>query len=371
MTLPLSLYIHMPWCIRKCPYCDFNSHKLNGSLNEKEYIDALLRDASQYQSHRDRRIQSIFIGGGTPSLFSDQSFEVLLQGLQKLFRFSDEIEITLEANPGSVEQKRFSGYRKAGINRLSLGIQSFDDNMLKGLGRIHDGSQAKVAIETAQRSGFDNFNVDLMYGLPNQTPKGALTDISLALEFSPAHLSWYQLTIEPNTIFYTKTPVLPDERTLAEMENLAADALSNYNRYEISAYCRKNCHSRHNLNYWLFGDYLGIGAGAHGKISVNQQIWRHKKRRVPKDYLANQEEIKGNPLNKSEIIFDFMLNCTRLYQPIAKSLFSDRCFMPYSVLAPQVEQLISRGLMADSDAHFWLTPLGKRFVNDIQQFFLP
>ncbi len=283
---PLSLYVHVPWCVRKCPYCDFNSHQKTGELPEAEYVDALVADAlADLPGVQGRALQSIFIGGGTPSLFSAQAYERLFTELQRHIGFAPDIEITLEANPGTAERARFADYRRAGINRLSIGIQSFDPHQLQQLGRIHDDADAHKAIDFARAAGFDNVNLDLMYGLQDQTPAGALADLRAALEHAPTHLSWYQLTIEPNTELFKRPPPLPEEDTLIDIQEagLALLGTHGFERYEISAFAQPGRQARHNLKYWRFGDYLGIGAGAHGKLSwpARDESLRTRKKRQP------------------------------------------------------------------------------------------
>lgn len=376
--LPASLYIHIPWCIRKCPYCDFNSHKSPDNLPEANYINALIADfKADLIDFPAREIHSIFIGGGTPSLFSAQAYESLLNQLQQLVPFTKNIEITLEANPGTVEQQRFNDYRQLGINRLSLGIQSFNAAHLKALGRIHDDKQAHKAINTARQAGFDNLNIDLMHGLPNQSIAEGLEDLRSALAYQPEHLSWYQLTIEPNTVFYKQRPALPneDDACLLEDRGLAMLASKGFERYEISAFCQPGKPARHNLNYWLFGDYYGIGAGAHGKITSldnNPQIYRTRKHRQPADYLhpdkpflAAKEQLTANSL-----LFEFMLNTTRLQQPIAHQLFSERTGLSFDNLKPMLIHAAQKGLIEVSEACWQVTSLGRRFTNDLQTLFL-
>lgn len=368
---PLSLYIHIPWCIRKCPYCDFNSHTQNGSLPETAYIDALLNDAAQYQNIAEgRALKSIFIGGGTPSLLSPKAYERLLNQLSKLFDFGEQIEITLEANPGTVEQNRFASYRALGINRLSLGIQSFNDKQLKKLGRIHNSLNAKQAIEMSQKAGFDNFNLDIMHHLPDQTAEEAASDIETALSFTPPHLSWYQLTIEPNTVFYSRPPNPPHEQIDDTLDHIADNLLSRYKHYEISAYCLSGKACQHNLNYWQFGDYIGIGAGAHGKISIGSDIIRTQKKRLPQTYL-NDQFAKEILISKEERLFEFMLNTTRLKQTIPLSLFTDRTQLSFDTLLPLLTKAKSQSLLTFDDTSFSVSPHGFRFLNDLQAVFLP
>ncbi|HHF7348608.1 TPA: radical SAM family heme chaperone HemW [Legionella feeleii] len=373
---PTSLYIHIPWCIRKCPYCDFNSHKSPASLPEESYVQALVADFKADLTHFPaREIHSIFIGGGTPSLFSAHAYESLFNQLQQLVKFSSDIEITLEANPGTVEQQRFNDYRRLGINRLSLGIQSFNPIHLQALGRIHDALQAHKAIEAARQAGFDNINIDIMYSLPRQSVAEGLEDLQTALAHQPEHLSWYQLTIEPNTVFYKKRPPLPNEEEACSLEEqgLALLAAHDFKRYEISAFCQQEKFARHNLNYWLFGDYYGIGAGAHGKISLGQTIYRTRKQRQPADYLALDKAflVERETVAPDSLLFEFMLNATRLEQAIPHALFSERTGLPFDRLHPLLVHAASKGLIT-LDERFWqITPFGRRYTNDLQALFLP
>ncbi len=373
-----SLYIHIPWCIRKCPYCDFNSHKSPESLPEEHYIKALIADfKADLADFPTGKIHSIFIGGGTPSLLSAQAYESLFVQLQQLVPFAHDIEITLEANPGTVEQHRFSAYRQLGINRLSLGIQSFNPVHLKALGRIHDDKQASKAIEAARQAGFTNINIDLMYGLPQQSVTQGLDDLTIALNHQPEHLSWYQLTIEPNTVFYKQPPTLPneDETWLLEEQGLTKLAENGYQRYEISAFCKAGKFAQHNLNYWLFGDYYGIGAGAHGKITTTNtaQIFRTRKQRQPNDYLNPEKPFLAakEQVGTDALLFEFMLNTTRLQQAIANSLFSETTGLAFTLLKPLLTKAANTGLIT-MDADSWqVTPLGRRYTNDLQAMFLP
>ena len=375
--IPLSLYIHIPWCIRKCPYCDFNSHKSPDELPEKQYIEALIADLKNDLSlFPGRFIHSIFIGGGTPSLLSAKAYDTLFSAIKPLLAFADDIEITLEANPGTVEQQRFNDYRSLGINRLSLGIQSFNPNHLRALGRIHDDQQAHKAIDTARLAGFDNINIDIMHGLPKQTPEEGLIDLKTALSHQPEHLSWYQLTIEPNTVFYKTQPPLPseDDACQLEEEGFALLAGHQYERYEISAFCRDKKFARHNLNYWLFGDYYGIGAGAHGKLtsSDNTQIHRTRKHRQPTDYLNSDKPFLAamEQVSSDDLRFEFMLNTTRLEQAIPNHLFTERTGLDFDLLTPGLLVAQEKGLVTLSDTHWQITPLGRRFTNDLQGLFL-
>lgn len=379
MNSPLSLYVHLPWCIKKCPYCDFNSHAIKGnSLPEIEYLNALKHDLKQDVlefSLRHRPIQSLFIGGGTPSLFSPNTIGEILSMIQTELTLTSDVEITMEANPGTFEQDRFTDFRKAGINRLSIGIQSFNSEKLQSLGRIHDDKQAIKAIDTAYRAGFNNINLDLMYGLPNQTLEEALSDLSIAFSFAPQHLSWYQLTLEPNTEFYVKPPKLPEDDSLWEMqmEGQSHMAERGFLPYEISAYTHdKKC--KHNLNYWLFGDYLGIGAGAHGKISDpnTHTITRTWKTKHPKDYLNTDTPfIAGRKiLSSKDIALEFMLNALRLYQPISVSLFESRTGLSIQTLAPQLNQVQKQGLLMWDETQIETTSKGKQYLNELLEVFL-
>jgi putative oxygen-independent coproporphyrinogen III oxidase len=376
--IPLTLYLHIPWCLRKCPYCDFNSHKSPTTLPENDYVKALIADLTedlQFFSSA-AALTSIFIGGGTPSLFSAQAYEILFSNLQQLIPFSPGIEITLEANPGTVEQQRFRDYRTLGINRLSLGIQSFNPRHLKALGRIHDDTQAHQAVKTARNAGFDNINLDIMHGLPNQSITEGLDDLSTALAYEPEHLSWYQLTIEPNTIFHKKPPILPNDDDAFALEEQGFVLLNEYglHRYEISAFSKPQRQSQHNLNYWLFGDYLGIGAGAHGKFTSEQGlIYRTRKHRQPKDYLETDKPFLAarEVVSPENLIFEFMLNTSRLQQRIPLSLFGDRTNLSLDYLLPKLKQARLKGLITLDETSWQVTDLGRRYTNDLQGFFLP
>ncbi|MCA0402840.1 MAG: radical SAM family heme chaperone HemW [Proteobacteria bacterium] len=373
--LPTSIYIHIPWCIRKCPYCDFNSHKSPDTLPEDAYVDALINDfRHDLAIYSAREIETIFIGGGTPSLFSAEAYNKLFNELKKMVSFAKDIEITLEANPGTVEQGRFNDYRQLGINRLSLGIQSFNPVHLKALGRIHDAKQAHKAIEAARLAGFDNLNIDLMHGLPNQTIEQGLEDLQKAFAHQPEHLSWYQLTIEPNTIFYKKTPLLPDEDELSFLEEKGFDLLAahQYERYEISAFSKTGKKAKHNLNYWLFGDYFGIGAGAHGKLSQDG-IYRTRKHRQPKDYLSLDKSYLSatERVEEADLIFEFMLNTSRLNDPIANNLFEQRTGLSFELLNPLLLEAKEKGFIKLEENCWQISPLGRRFTNSLQALFLP
>lgn len=377
---PLSLYIHIPWCIKKCPYCDFNSHTASDSIPENEYIDALIRDLNAELPHIwGRRLSSIFIGGGTPSLFSAAAFDRLLSHIHAVLPCLPEMEITLEANPGTFEQQKFSDYRKVGINRLSIGIQSFNDQHLTALGRVHNGLEARRAIDMVQKAGFDNFNLDLMYALPNQTTKAALADLKTAIACSPTHLSHYQLTIEPNTFFHTHVPKkLPENDLIWEMQHESQLILNDagFNQYEVSAYSQTNKHSQHNMNYWQFGDYLGIGAGAHGKISRadNNQIYRVSKLRQPKAYMEHAGQASAiseqHDLEVEQIDFEFMLNALRLKDGVSRHLYQQHTGQALSTIDDKLNQAISKGLLEVTDESIKPTEQGFLFLNDLLLIFL-
>lgn len=376
--IPLSLYIHMPWCIQKCPYCDFNSHKSPIQIPETTYIKNLLLDLENDLYLLDRvapTIHSIFIGGGTPSLFSATAYEQLFQGLTKYLSLAHDIEITMEVNPGSAEQQKFNAYKQVGINRLSLGIQSFDVQNLKNLGRIHDDKQAHQAIETARNAGFDNINLDLMHGLPKQSVENGIHDLNTALSYNPEHLSWYQLTIEPNTLFYKQRPLLPSEDDAFELEQQGLNLFkqSNLQRYEISAFAQPHRQSQHNLNYWSFGDYLGIGAGAHGKITTNNGIIRTCKYRQPKEYLDPSKKYR-TPLNyvkDQELVFEFMLNTSRLEQPIPLEWFTERTLLSFDYLRDKLHLAEQKKMIVMNKTNWKITDLGRQYTNDLQALFLP
>lgn len=376
MLPPLSLYVHIPWCIKKCPYCDFNSHTSTQVIPEKAYITALLDDLAQQQGYiQGRTIQSIFIGGGTPSLFSGKSMSELLEGINQQLTLSANCEITLEANPGSSEQNKFLDFRSAGINRLSLGVQSFNAGHLTRLGRAHSSQEAHTAINAAQQAGFTSINIDLMHGLPDQKTDNALDDLATAIAYNPQHLSWYQLTIEPNTIFYSQPPTIPVEDTLAEIqdEGQALLAKHGFTQYEVSAYSQAQSQSRHNLNYWQFGDYIGIGAGAHSKITQlsNRQIYRRWQTRLPEDYLNPEKTYVAGErlLTEDELPLEFMMNVLRLNDGAPSVFFSQRTGLDLTKTLPTLKQLQQRGLIARSDQSLKTTPLGHRFLNEVLEFF--
>jgi putative oxygen-independent coproporphyrinogen III oxidase len=375
---PLSLYIHFPWCVRKCPYCDFNSHAVRGELPEAQYIDALLADLEQDLPRVwGRPVRSIFLGGGTPSLFSPEAIERLLAGVRARVVLLPDSEVTLEANPGTVETERFRGYRAAGVNRLSIGVQSFQPEQLRKLERIHGRDEALAAAQAARAAGFDNFNLDLMFGLPQQTSDEALTDLRTALALNPSHFSLYQLTLEPNTLFHAHPPELPDDDVLAAMQDALQTELAGagFAQYEVSAYARSGRRCRHNLNYWQFGDYLGIGAGAHAKITHAEGISRLWKAKQPRDFLAKV----GTPgvlggeqhLRQEDVAFEFMLNALRLTDGFPVALFTERTGLPLATLAPALAQAGARGLVEHSADIIRATSLGRRFLNDLIGLFLP
>ncbi len=375
--IPLSLYIHLPWCVRKCPYCDFNSHTAGPNLPEELYVHHLIRDLEEnLPAVWGRRLTSIFFGGGTPSLFSARAIERILTEINTRWRFGPDIEITLEANPGTVDESRFKDFRQAGVNRLSLGLQSLQDDKLKALGRIHDRDHALRAIEIAQQAGFENFNLDLMHGLPNQTVSDALSDLRDALATKPKHVSWYQLTIEPNTLFHHQPPTLPSEEVLWEIQEQGKILLAEQGlqAYEVSAYSRPHAECAHNLNYWEFGDYLGIGAGAHSKITdmEKQTVTRHWQVKNPRDYLDATKKWRAEEriLSNKEIIFEFMLNAMRLTQGVPVTLFTERTGLPLSVIEPTRLAAIKKGLLIENSEQLCPTELGQRFLNDLIEMFL-
>ncbi len=371
--IPLSLYVHIPWCVKKCPYCDFNSHEARTDLNEERYINALLRDLeSELPNIWGRPIESIFIGGGTPSLFSSDSIDKLLQGLRERLPIKPNTEITLEANPGTFEQEKFGAFYDSGINRLSIGVQSFSNTKLKSLGRIHGAEEALNAADIATKAGFKNFNIDLMFGLPKQTIDQALNDLQQAIEKKPTHISWYQLTIEENTLFYHSPPSVPNGDLLWEMSEKGQELLTKqqYNQYEISAYSNNSNQCKHNINYWEFGDYLGIGAGAHGKLSMpDKTITRHTKYKHPEKYM--EMALKGEPrsneirLKERDLRFEFMLNAIRLKSGFSKELFENRTFLSINSIEKALTEIIDDDLMTLVNGHYTTTSKGWAFINNI------
>ena len=373
---PLSLYIHIPWCVRKCPYCDFNSHEAPGAIPSREYVDALLRDLdSALPLIWGRKVYSIFIGGGTPSLLSGDALTYLLTQVRMRLPLAHEAEITLEANPGTVEADKFAAFREAGVNRLSLGIQSFSDKLLQVLGRIHSGDEAKRAIDIAQ-THFDNINLDLMYALPGQTQEEALHDVRSALSFAPQHLSCYHLTLEPNTLFAHNPPQLPDDDASSEMQ-LGIETLlagHGYQHYETSAFALPGKHSRHNLNYWQFGDYLGIGAGAHSKLSFHDKVIRQARHKQPKAYMdgvvQGAQVQSEHILSKDDLAFEFMMNALRLNGGFEESLFQERTSLPLLLIRNELAAAAGKGLLVREAGRIAPTELGRRFLNDLLQVFL-
>jgi oxygen-independent coproporphyrinogen-3 oxidase len=373
---PLSLYVHIPWCVRKCPYCDFNSHEANDGFPEEEYLNALRTDLENaLPLIWGRTIYTVFIGGGTPSLLSAAGLDRLLSDLRTLLPLDGRAEITMEANPGTFEAEKFKSYRASGINRLSIGIQSFNPQHLKALGRIHDGNEAHRAVEIAH-ANFDNFNLDLMYALPSQTLEEATADVRTAISLAPPHLSLYHLTLEPNTYFAKYPPAIPDDDASADMQDMIADATTaaGYQHYEISAYAQPNRQARHNLNYWQFGDYLGIGAGAHSKLSFPHRIVRQARYKQPKAYM---EQIRaGNPIQeemeigRNDLGFEFMLNTLRLQDGFEPNLFAERTGLTLNAIERKLNLAEGKGLLYRDHQIIKPTELGLRFLNDLQQMFL-
>jgi len=374
---PLALYVHIPWCVRKCPYCDFNSHERGGALPESEYVDALVADLEELlPSVWGRRVTSLFIGGGTPSLFSVDAIDRLLSDVRARLPLEPDAEVTLEANPGTAEADRFRGYRAAGVNRLSIGVQSFDDALLQKLGRIHSASDARRAIEMA-RAIFDNVNLDLMYGLPGQTLAMARADIDEALQWKTTHLSAYQLTIEPNTVFHAHPPQLPEHDACADMQVMVEDALgaAGYEHYETSAFAKPGRRARHNLNYWQFGDYLGIGAGAHGKVSFVDRITRHARARQPREYMAaalrGASMVEDRVVDAREIAFEFMLNALRLVEGFDTELYAARTGLSLAGIAAPLAEAEAQGMLERSATRIRPTERGRLFLNELIALFLP
>ncbi len=372
---PLALYIHIPWCVRKCPYCDFNSHEAREAVPEARYVAALLADLEQaLPSVWGRRVYSVFFGGGTPSLFSARSIDAVLAAVRARLPLAPDAEVTLEANPGTVEAGKFREFRAAGVNRLSIGIQSFNPAHLRSLGRIHDEREARRAVEVAQ-ADFENFNLDLMYGLPGQAAGEARADIETALGYHPPHLSCYHLTIEPNTYFHRFPPQLPDDDATAAMQEIieATLAEAGYDHYEVSAYARRGARCAHNLNYWTFGDYLGIGAGAHSKLSFQDRIVRQMRVKHPERYLEAAE--RGAPVQEErgvaagEIGLEFMMNALRLNEGFPASLFEERAGLPLTAALRGLDEAERRGLIARDHARIAPTALGQRYLNDLLQLF--
>lgn len=380
---PLSLYVHIPWCVRKCPYCDFNSHERNGALPVDAYVDALLADLDRdLREHSvaigDRPLHSVFFGGGTPSLFAPDAIARLLDGVAARIALPERTEITLETNPGTVEHGRFDEYLRAGVNRISFGVQSFDDAKLRRLGRIHSAAEAERAVKQAQDAGLGNLNLDLMYALPEQTPAGAIADVERAIALQPAHVSHYQLTLEPNTLFAAKPPPLPDEDSAWDMQEAcqARLAAAGYAQYEVSAYARDGNECAHNLNYWRFGDYLGIGAGAHGKLgdARSGSIVRTTKLMLPRGYLERAARGEafgaGHPVPAAQRPFEFMLNALRLNAGIAAEAFEQRTGLSLAAIEAPLQHARRRGWLVEVETRLQPTADGRRFLNDLLQLFL-
>lgn len=382
LTPPLlSLYIHIPWCVQKCPYCDFNSHAQKGLIPEAEYIQHLLADLSQdltaYQAAiGHRKIHSIFIGGGTPSLFSAESIAYLLKEVEQRIAFEPNIEITLEANPGTAEAARFLGYAEGGVTRISMGIQSFEPEKLLKLGRIHDSQEAMQAVKFAQdsaKSGLKSFNIDLMHGLPNQSVQQALADLETGIALNPPHLSWYQLTIEPNTMFYYRKPTLPDDDSLWEIFEQGHQLLTRagYEQYETSAYAKKGFQCQHNLNYWRFGDYLAIGCGAHGKITFpTGEIYRFSKTKHPKGYMRGEYRYHQEQIEFADRPFEFFMNRFRLLEAVPKSEFEAYTGLNETAVCPTMDWALTQNYITENASHWQITEHGKLFLNELLEAFL-
>ena len=377
---PLSLYIHLPWCVKKCPYCDFNSHEFSpAGFEEDSYIEALIRDLdSELPRIWGRTINTVFIGGGTPSLFSPESLDKLLSAIRARLNIHPAIEITLEANPGTAEAEKFRGFREIGINRLSLGVQSFNDKHLKALGRIHDAAQSHHAIELAQEAGFENYNLDLMFGLPGQSINEALGDLDKAVSHTPTHISWYQLTIEPNTVFNSKPPTLPNDDDIWSMQEQGQSFLETkeFKQYEISAYAKDKHPALHNLNYWQFGDYLGIGAGAHGKITnvAERKIERYTRHKISKLYidLAGTDAVitETRVLKQNELALEFVMNALRLIDGVPTHLFSDRTGLPLKTAERELLLAEDRGLIEWQLNELKPSSKGLRYLNELLEIFV-
>lgn len=375
---PLSLYIHYPWCVQKCPYCDFNSHQQQEN-QDQAYINALIDDLSQSLPQIwGRSIYSVFIGGGTPSLMSIDAFSELMAQLRALLNLSPQAEFTLEANPGTMDSDKFAHFKRLGVNRLSIGIQSFQNSSLQALGRIHDSQQALDALAIARAAGFENINLDLMFALPGQDLAMAKADIEQAIALAPEHISYYQLTIEPNTFFASHPPALPEDELAFAIQSQGHALLKGaaYEQYEISAWSKPQKQCKHNLNYWRFGDYLGIGAGAHGKISsgANQSISRHWKTKQPKQYLTQQKqkcfEDNQTILSQNDLIFEFMLNASRLINGVDSALFSQTTGLDYALIEPYLKKAQQQGLLVKDDKRICASQQGLSYLNDLQMLFL-
>jgi putative oxygen-independent coproporphyrinogen III oxidase len=384
-NVPLSLYVHIPWCIKKCPYCDFNSHEIQNTLPEDQYIDALILDLKSHAREvQHREVHSVFIGGGTPSIFTANSIKRLMAAIKNELTLSASAEITIEANPGTIDQENFSGFRAAGVNRISIGVQSFANTQLQKLGRIHDAQNAIDAVNIAKQAGFDNFNIDLMYALPQQDLAAALHDIEQAINLNPTHISYYQLTIEPNTSFYRQPPSLPDSQESWDIQRSGMELLAKhgYQQYEVSAYARDGYQCAHNTNYWQFGDYLGIGAGAHQKLTQQDStqhelstISRCEKPKHPQQYMRHIKEGKPSwgthTLTEKDIIFEFMLNALRLKQGFTKQQFALHTGLPIEIINQPLQTHISEGLLVMDNDRIHCSGRGYRFLDDVLQHWLP
>jgi oxygen-independent coproporphyrinogen-3 oxidase len=377
---PLSLYVHMPWCVRKCPYCDFNSHTAPDTLPAEEYIHALVADLEQdLPLVWGRPVQSVYFGGGTPSLFSANHIATFLSAARARLDLRPDVEVTLEANPGTIERDSFPAYAEAGINRVSLGVQSFDDGLLESIGRIHGRKEIEQSLKSLNAAGISNFNIDLMFALPGQSAAQSRRDLELAIDAGPVHISFYQLTIEPNTAFAAQPPGLPEDDVAWDMQQTGADMLEakGYGQYEISAYAQSEMQSRHNMNYWRYGDFLAIGAGAHGKITTaaDGQVQRYAKHRHPRRYMLGQKSgdwrAETRILSDEELVFEFFLNQLRLKQGVVVDDFSARTGLPWSAVNANVQNAVVKGFLEIGNKRLIPTELGWRFVNDIQQMFLP
>ncbi|HET8697731.1 MAG TPA: radical SAM family heme chaperone HemW [Gammaproteobacteria bacterium] len=375
---PLSLYVHLPWCVRKCPYCDFNSYESRGALPDEAYVDALLRDFdSELGLVRGRAIESVFIGGGTPSLFPGPAIGRLLEGIRARVTLAAAVEVTLEANPGAVEAGRFAQFRDAGVNRLSIGVQSFRDERLRALGRVHGGAEARRAVRLAKQAGFDSVNLDLMYGLPDDDAAGSIADLAAAVELEPEHVSWYQLTLEPNTAFERRPPALPDEDFVLDVERAGRELLTGagFTRYEISAYARPGRECAHNSSYWRFGDYLGIGAGAHGKVTLPEQraIERRAKTRNPRTYLVLAGTAAAVSVERidtaAQARLEFLMNALRLVRGVSADCFEERAGQPFAALDAGVAAAVRRGWLVDEPRMLRPTALGLALLNPMLEMF--
>lgn len=377
--IPLSLYVHLPWCVEKCPYCDFNSHEFSGELPEQAYIDALFRNIEeQLPSFWGRRIDTMFIGGGTPSLFSGKSIEQLMSGLRARLGFVANMEVTMESNPGTAEAQNYSAYRDAGINRLSIGVQSLNSNHLKTLGRIHSAEEALAAITMAKQAGFERINGDLMFGLANQTVDEALDDLKQIIDQDIEHISWYQLTIEPNTVYYSKPPTnLPDNDFLMEIQDAGSELLrsAGYEQYEISAWSKTGAECQHNLNYWQFGDYVGIGAGAHGKITDfnEEKIYRTRMRKQPEHWLETTSQLMAErtTIAREDLALEFFLNILRLNNGAPKNYLFERTGLISEQIQTIIDQAIDKGLLSQHPENYVATELGRNYLNDLLALFMP